>query len=142
MNKNTQRLAELEEKITEITNILEDIRKPFFKKENLNKKEERIVLAIGLDNVAMSYLSEYFEENSSTMTGIIDRLEKKEVIQRRKFSKDRRLVVACLTKKWRRKYNSFIRSQERSAKYAFEQITQERYDALMEMLSETINCLN
>lgn len=141
MNNNTERLAELEAKITEIADILEYIRKPFFK-ENLNKKEEKIILAIGLKNVTMNSLSEYFEENNSTMTGIIDRLEKKEVIQRGEALKDRRLVLVSLTKKWRREYNSFVRSQERRAKYAFEQITQERYDSLIEMLSETISCLN
>jgi DNA-binding MarR family transcriptional regulator len=45
-----------------------------------------------------SQIAKHIMVNSSTMTGIIDRLENKELVKRSRISKDRRVVTVELTK--------------------------------------------
>ncbi len=45
-----------------------------------------------------SQIAKYVMVNSSTVTGIIDRLEKKDLVKRLRISKDRRVITVELTK--------------------------------------------
>ncbi len=45
-----------------------------------------------------SQISKHVMVNSSTVTGIIDRLEKKDLVRRRRISQDRRVITVELTK--------------------------------------------
>lgn len=136
MSKNTKNLVNLQTKIIELDEFLLYIGKPH-PKTGLDYREISIVLTIGANSFNMKYLSEYFQENSSTMTGIIDKLVEKEVLVRQVDSSDRRAVIVSLNPKWRRKHNDHVKRQERKAKLAFEKITEERFNLLMELLSET-----
>ena len=46
-----------------------------------------------------SQIAKYIMVNSSTITGIIDRLEQKGLVQRSRISQDRRVITVSLTKK-------------------------------------------
>ena len=108
----------------------------------LNPQESNIAATLGLDKYGMKPLCEHFQINNSTMTGIMDRLAKKGVISREVDPSDRRVVLISLTKKWRRKYNELISSQERSSKITCEAITEERIDDLLKLLQETNDCIS
>jgi len=46
----------------------------------------------------LSQIAKYVMVNSSTVTGVIDRLEKKDLVKRLRVSKDRRVITVELTK--------------------------------------------
>ena len=54
------------------------------------------------DCIPQHALGEKVQITSATMTGILDRLEKMDLVERRPHPDDRRAILACLTKKGRR----------------------------------------
>lgn len=104
---------------------------------DLKAIEQQIVLTVGVNSPSIKMLCEHFQINSSTMTGIIGRMEEEEIVMRESCKSDRRVVLVSLTKKWRRKYQDFKRRQKQSARLVYESISQERFDSLMELISET-----
>ena len=53
------------------------------------------------DRITSRRLGEKTSLDSATLTGILDRLESMELVERRKNPDDRRAILACLTKKGR-----------------------------------------
>ncbi|MBK1809833.1 MarR family transcriptional regulator [Clostridium sp. YIM B02505] len=70
----------------------------------------------------MTEISEYINAPLNTTTGVINRLEKKEMVERRRDEKDRRIVNILLTDKAQK----FIEEQKKVIQYYFEKI----YNAL------------
>lgn len=144
MNEYLGRLSALKRASQELIGLLNVIGKARSIKE-LNSFEWDVFVILGANGhlkFSMKWLSDHFQKNYSTMTGVMDRLEKKSVIVRETNDSDRRVVAISLTKKWRRKYNEMAKRQERLAQITYDAITAERFDALLTVLQETNNCMS
>lgn len=140
MNDYTERFIELNAALLILREHIHQMGTPRFASE-LGAVEGKIVLAVGINTPSIKMLCEHFQIINSTMTGIIGRMEKKGIVTREFDELDRRVVLVSLTKKWRRKYQDFTRIQERSARSAYGRISQERFDSLLRLISETNECL-
>jgi DNA-binding MarR family transcriptional regulator len=55
-----------------------------------------------LDGLSLSSLSDQIKAQNSTVTGIIDRMEREELVKRERSAEDRRIVLISLTDKGRK----------------------------------------
>lgn len=87
-----------------IYNYIDDIKNLFFKGKKLSllmdysKNEVLTILFMYRKKVSnVSEIAEYIEAPLNTATGVINRLEKKNIVERRRDSEDKRVVKIILT---------------------------------------------
>ncbi|WP_425446213.1 MarR family winged helix-turn-helix transcriptional regulator [Dethiothermospora halolimnae] len=82
--------------------ILEEVHKTFFDKFHMSATKFNLLVILYSDSKKELTLSEIGEEmlvTKSNITGLIDRLENQGYVRRERSSKDRRKVIAMITKK-------------------------------------------
>ncbi|MBL4931936.1 MarR family winged helix-turn-helix transcriptional regulator [Clostridium paridis] len=92
-------------------------------------------------NVNMSEIAEYINAPLNTATGVVGRLEKKMMVERKRDSLDRRVVNIVLTEKG----NLFMEEEKKSFEYYFKEIfnslTAEEKAAAMSIFNKTLSIL-
>ena len=108
-------MSDLEARAIELKNNLDVIASHFqslssvCSTEELNLQELKIVYYIGQrDSCIMREISEHMRVAVSTMTGIIDKLEVKNLVKRERNDEDRRIVRVLLTAKGQTLYQSYV----------------------------------
>ena len=95
----TKRTKEIVFSIRRLMQAGELYTKELNKNHNISAAQLNCILAL-YDNgpLSPSQIAKYIMVNSSTVTGIIDRLEKKDLAKRLRISSDRRIITIELTK--------------------------------------------
>jgi DNA-binding MarR family transcriptional regulator len=76
--------------------------------EELSLQELKVVDFVGQrQSVIMREAAEYMKVAVSTMTGIVDKLENKDLVRRERNDEDRRIVRLFLTNKGKRLYQTY-----------------------------------
>jgi DNA-binding MarR family transcriptional regulator len=137
MGNPLQQINQLSIATFELIAFLQSVKTPRFNAK-LNAREKSVVCHIGGKNgCTMKELSERFQLGASTMTGVIDRLEKKGIVERQPCESDRRAVLVSLEDKWQQIYEIYFEQQKKFAAILMEAITKEKFDSLMKLLPET-----
>lgn len=92
--------------------------------------------------MSMSQICEAMNMPMSTATGIVDRMVKKDVIERQRSDSDRRVVVVCITKQgeevtnhWKKIVSDYITQIE-------EALTEEERQVIFKVFLKIIDILN
>lgn len=117
-----------------------------FEKYHLSGSEiMAVTMVIHHGNMKISELSDRMNLSMSTVSGIVDRLEKAGVLERNKDSKDRRVVRVGITKEYKAISKTDFVAFEEGIKKAISHISQEEYQQLIQslkLLSKIITDLN
>lgn len=88
------------------------------------------------DEIRFKDLSKRLDMDGATLTGVLDRMEKRDFIQRIEDPKDRRSVLVCLTTKSKEIRPQMIElAQDLDAKFKKE-VDEEDYNKLLEVLDK------
>jgi len=88
------------------------------------------------DEIRFKDLSKRLDMDGATLTGVLDRMEKRDFIQRIEDPKDRRSVLVCLTTKSKEIRPQMIEiAQDLDAKFRKE-VDEEDYNKLLEVLDK------
>jgi DNA-binding MarR family transcriptional regulator len=82
----------------------------------------------------VSDLSEKLGLSNSTVSGIVDRLEKQDLVERVRSEEDRRVVYVCLSDKFRRDVHGHYKEIERGFEEMMSKATTEELDAVIDGL--------
>lgn len=94
------RVLEFEANLKKIKNIMRMLKKTQYKKFNFtNLHIECLLILLKAKNINMNDLSCEMSLNGSTITNIINILEKQELVLRKKNKKDKRVIVVSLSRK-------------------------------------------
>jgi len=100
MNNSDDRTREVVWLIRKLVQGGELYTKELDKKYQVSAPQLSCLLALSAQGpMPPSQIAKYIMVNSSTITGIIDRLEQKGLVQRSRISQDRRVITVSLTKK-------------------------------------------
>lgn len=88
------------------------------------------------DEIKFKDLSKRLDMDGATLTGVLDRMEKRDFIKRIEDSKDRRSVLVCLTPKSKEIRPQMIEiAKDLDAKFRKE-VVEEDYNKLLEVLDQ------
>ena len=135
------------EKSYEILTIIRRMRelshkrmKRFFEDFNLTAPQGMTVSILSYEGeMRVSDLSKKMSISNSTVSGIIDRLEKQGYVQRRRDSKDRRVVMIHVTEEIDREIKKRMKLMEDSTEKLVEYGTEEEIDKVLEGFKILVN---
>lgn len=103
--------------------------------KNLSKNQPMVIKIIGLEGTMMpSTIGEYLWMNKSSLTHLIDDLEKKGIVYRKNDTEDRRKVLVSLTSKGLKCYNHLSKITAEMADEVLEDVDEEELDNLIQSL--------
>lgn len=119
--------------------IMDDIRDNIqedFKEMNLTGTQGMIVGVLAHHGeMKISELSNRMGLSNSTISGIIDRLEKQGIVSRIRSKKDRRVVYVQITADFQKKAKKYFNQFENNIAEVMNDITQEEIDKIFEGLN-------
>ncbi len=83
----------------------------------------------------LTELSREMHLSNSTVSGIIDRLEKQELVTRTRSDKDKRIVYVKATERFMEMHNKFLERSEKNFESLLETGTSEEMDTIIEGLN-------
>ena len=92
--------------------------------------------------MAIKDLSKQYSIPPSTLTGIIDRLENKKLIERLRTNIDRRTIELVATPEGKTAVEKHIKEDKLFSKNLFNALEQEKKETLKELLEELLNNVN
>ncbi|OPJ59704.1 MarR family transcriptional regulator [Clostridium oryzae] len=92
-------------------------------------------------NVNMSDIAQYISAPLNTVTGVITRLEKKHMVERRRGNEDRRVVYIVLTNEGEQIINQAKKSIEYYVKEVYAALTEEELGTAMNIVNKVITVL-
>ncbi len=143
MNKNEDRFFE-----NLFYNYLDEIKILFFPDKwssislDYSKNELlAIVFIYRRENVNMSEVAEYINAPLNTVTGVINRLEKKQIVERKRDLKDKRVVNISLTSKGKELYEKEKKEIIYYVKEIYKTLTEEEKSLIMSIAGKVISVL-
>ncbi|EJO5346347.1 MarR family transcriptional regulator [Clostridium botulinum] len=100
-----------------------------------------IVFIYRKESVNMSEVAEYINAPLNTVTGVINRLEKKQIVERKRDSKDKRVVNIALTSKGKKLYEEEKNEIIYYVKEIYKSLTEEEKKSLMIIAGKIISVL-
>lgn len=94
------------------------------------------------ENLAIKDLSRQYSIPPSTLTGIIDRLENKKLIERLRTNIDRRAIELMATSEGRIAVEKHIKEDMLFSKNLFNNLEKKKREKLLELLEELLNNVN
>jgi len=88
------------------------------------------------EEVNMSQLAEYMNVPLNTATGIISRMEKRQLIVRKRSEQDKRIVTVCMSEKGSAQIQAVMKEFLFYAEKVFEAFSAEEIDLFMRMLQK------
>ncbi len=141
MKNYSKKFIDLDNESCKLINLTNYLRMPAFE-ENLSSEEMNTFEYLAKFGAAsMKELSEFIEVKPNIMTGIILRLQKKEMVSRYENFNDRRIVMVEVTPKWQQIHEMYINELERISQIVVKTIGEEKFDLLLKILSETTDKL-
>ncbi|MCP4715033.1 MAG: MarR family transcriptional regulator [Deltaproteobacteria bacterium] len=86
------------------------------------------------DGLVLSELGRRLTRDGPTITGIIDRMENKSLVKRKRSERDRRVIQVYLTSKAWEVQDNLMKMQQEAAKDITDEISETEIDALHNML--------
>lgn len=93
-------------------------------------------------NMKISQLSERLGLSNSTVSGMVDRLEKRGIVARKRSDSDRRIVYVELTPEFEENAHTFMKSMEKKLASVMGRATDEDLNKALEGLKIIENLLN
>jgi len=107
-----------------------------FKELNLTPPQGMVIRNLGkLGSMKISDISEKLGLSNSTVSGIIDRLEKQNIVQRERSFDDKRVVYVTLTDEFMTMHKSLKKGTESTIQSILTKGTQKDLDKIMEGLN-------
>lgn len=100
-----------------------------------------IVFIYRKESVNMSEVAEYINAPLNTVTGVINRLEKKQIVERKRDLKDKRVVNIVLTSKGKQLYEEEKKEIIYYVKEVYKSLTEEEKKSLMIIAGKIISVL-
>lgn len=100
-----------------------------------------IVFIYRRENVNMSEVAEYINAPLNTVTGVINRLEKKQIVERKRDLKDKRVVNISLTEKGKELYEEEKKEIIYYVKEIYRTLTEEEKSLIMSIAGKVISVL-
>jgi DNA-binding MarR family transcriptional regulator len=128
-------LREIIQLIRKLVRARELYTKELIKKYQLSASQLHCILVLNeMGPLPPSKIAQHIMVNSSTVTGVIDRLEKKGFLERMRNSKDRRVITIALTEKGKELANNApLPVQERMIK-GIRALTEKERDQIIQAL--------
>jgi len=132
--------------IRTIKSVKESLKHNFekrFKDLNLTAPQGMLIgILVRNGQMKISDLSEKMALSNSTVSGIIDRLEKNEFVERRRSEEDRRVVMVDLTEDFRKEAKERFKTVEDSLSSVLKLATQEEAEEVIKGLETLDKLLN
>ncbi len=100
-----------------------------------------IVFIYRKENVNMSEVADYINAPLNTVTGVINRLEKKQIVERKRDLKDKRVVNISLTPKGKESFNEEKKEIIYYVKEIYKSLTEEEKRSIMIIAGKVISIL-
>lgn len=110
---------------------------------NIQRQDMYVLERIYLnEKIAIKNLSKQYSIPPSTLTGIIDRLENKKLIERWRTNTDRRAIELVATKEGKTVVEKHIKEDKLFSNNFFNTLEQKKKEKLKELLEELLNNVN
>jgi DNA-binding MarR family transcriptional regulator len=109
--------------------------------EILSPQETQVLLAAGKGPCIMSAVSEAIHLSLSSVTGIVDKLEKKKLVRRDRSVEDRRIVRVELTEEGRKLHQLALEGRIRFAHNMLKALNAEEQDALVRLFRKVAEAI-
>jgi DNA-binding MarR family transcriptional regulator len=104
-----------------------------FKDMNLTAPQGMLIgILVHQKNIKISDLSEKLGLSNSTVSGIIDRLENQNMVERTRSSEDRRVVYVNITENFRKNFHDHFKKTEEIFQNILSKATEEELNKIME----------
>ncbi len=109
------------------------------KKHNITPPQFEVLVSLwSEDGLVLSDLSKRLSRDGPTITGIIDRMEKKELLRRQRSTRDRRIIQVYLSPKALKMKESLIELQLTAGEDIIENFTDEDIERLEILLTKLL----
>ena len=94
------------------------------------------------DNVKMSEVAEYIKSPLNTATGVITRLEKKKIVERRRDTEDKRVVNIFMTENGKKQVKEQVDSMCEYIKRIYLSLDNDEINVLVKVMTKILTILN
>jgi len=109
------------------------------KKYNITPPQFEVLISLwSEDGLVLSELSKRLSRDGPTITGIIDRMEKKELVRRERSTRDRRIIQVYLSEKALEMKEALVHLQQTAGSDIINDFTQEDLKMLESLLSKLL----
>jgi len=109
------------------------------KKYNITPPQFEVLISLwSEDGLVLSALSKKLSRDGPTITGIIDRMEKKELLRRERSTRDRRIIQVYLSPKAIKMKEALLDLQQTAGRDIIEDFTTEDLEMLEVLLSKLL----
>jgi len=109
------------------------------KKYNITPPQFEVLISLwSEDGLVLSDLSKRLSRDGPTITGIIDRMEKKELLRRERSTRDRRIIQVYLSPKSLKMKEALVELQLTAGKDIIENFTDEDIERLETLLTKLL----
>ncbi len=109
------------------------------KKYNITPPQFEVLISLwSEDGLVLSDLSKRLSRDGPTITGIIDRMEKKELLRRERSTRDRRIIQVYLSPKALKMKEALIELQQTAGKDIIEDFTPDDIERLETLLTKLL----
>lgn len=132
--------SRIEELLTVITRIMSLIKKNFekdFKRMNVTRSQILVMKVLNqCGEMKVSDISRELDLSNSTVSGIIDRLVEKKIVQRKRSDEDRRIVMISLADEYRQPVKKGLNAFSQKMRKVLSTITEEDFDSIIRGLEK------
>lgn len=109
------------------------------KKYNITPPQFEVLISLwSEDGLVLSELSKRLSRDGPTITGIIDRMEKKELLRRQRSTRDRRIIQVYLSPKALKMKEALLELQQTAGKDIIDNFSSEDIETLETLLSKLL----
>lgn len=120
-----------------ILNFLKDQIKQNFEEFNLTGPQSMLIGTLAKNKkMKISDLSKTLGLSNSTISGIVDRLEKQKLVERSRSEKDRRIVYVSITKEFQKKFQNNFKNFEKKVELKLSKASSEDLDSILNGLEK------
>jgi DNA-binding MarR family transcriptional regulator len=132
--------SRIEQLLTVIRRIMSLIKKNFekdFKKMHVTRSQILVMKVLNqCGEMKVSDISRELDLSNSTVSGIIDRLVEKKIVQRKRSDEDRRIVMISLADEYRQPVKRGLNAFAQKMRKVLSTITEEDFDSIIRGLEK------
>jgi len=132
--------SRIEEMLTAIRRIMSLLKQSFekdFKKMDVTQSQILVMRVLNqYGDMKVSDISKELDLSNSTVSGIIDRLVEKKIVQRKRSEEDRRIVMISLADEYRQPVRKHLNAFAQKMRRALSTTTEEDLDSIMQGLEK------
>ncbi|PIJ62577.1 MarR family winged helix-turn-helix transcriptional regulator [Mesotoga sp. H07.pep.5.3] len=132
--------SRIQEMLTLVKRIMSVVKQNFesdFKKMGLTQSQILVMRVLNLrGDMKVSDISKELDLSNSTVSGIIDRLVEKKIVQRKRSDEDRRIVMISLADEYRQPVKKGLNAFAQKMRKALSTMTEEDVDSIIRGLEK------